>query len=108
MLIKYHDLLILALESMKYQELMDITKQGYATVQRSNRNQKLKNTNRLTIDYKGEVDGMKTGYTRAAGKCLVSSASYRGRNVIVVILGSKTPTVWKESQALLHWGLKLS
>jgi len=51
--------------------------------------------------------GMKTGYTNAAGKCLVSSASGNGRTVFAVILGSKTPTIWQESQELLSYGLGL-
>ena len=83
-----HDLLILALESMKYNKLMDITKQGFATVQRSNKNQKLKNTNRLTIDYKGEVDGMKTGYTRNAKYCLIASSKANDKRLISIVLGA--------------------
>ena len=51
--------------------------------------------------------GLKTGFTNAAGRCLVSSASANGRNVIAVILGSTTPTVWEESEALLKYGLKM-
>jgi len=49
--------------------------------------------------------GAKTGFTNAAGRCLVSSASANGRNVIAVILGSKSPDVWIESEALLRYGL---
>lgn len=67
----------------------------------------IKNTNKVLLSYP-YCTGMKTGYTRAAGKCLVSSATHNGRNVIVVILGSKIPTIWDESRALLHWGLDLS
>lgn len=48
-------------------------------------------------------NGMKTGYTNAAGHCLISSASYRGKDVIVVILGDKQ--VWNDSYKLLSWGL---
>jgi D-alanyl-D-alanine carboxypeptidase (penicillin-binding protein 5/6) len=48
-------------------------------------------------------NGMKTGYTEAAGHCLISSASYRGRDVIAVILGDKK--VWDDSYRLLSWGL---
>ncbi|MEM9281628.1 MAG: D-alanyl-D-alanine carboxypeptidase family protein [Verrucomicrobiota bacterium] len=51
--------------------------------------------------------GAKTGYTNAAGRCLVSSATYGRRSVIAVILGSKTPNVWSESEALLKYGLGL-
>ncbi|MDF1657223.1 MAG: D-alanyl-D-alanine carboxypeptidase [Verrucomicrobiales bacterium] len=49
--------------------------------------------------------GAKTGFTNAAGRCLVSSGSANGRNVVAVILGSTSPTVWKESEALLRYGL---
>lgn len=51
--------------------------------------------------------GLKTGYTNAAGRCLVSSATANGRSVIAVILGSTSPTVWEESEALLKYGLKM-
>lgn len=57
--------------------------------------------------YLPQCIGMKTGFTNLAGKCLVSSANYRGRTVICVMLGStiKSGTIWKESAALLNWGL---
>jgi D-alanyl-D-alanine carboxypeptidase (penicillin-binding protein 5/6) len=48
-------------------------------------------------------NGMKTGYTEAAGHCLISSASYRGRDIIAVVLGDKK--VWDDSYRLLSWGL---
>ncbi len=51
-------------------------------------------------------NGCKTGFTNAAGRCLVSSASDGRRSVMAVILGSKTPTVWQESDALLRYGLQ--
>lgn len=49
--------------------------------------------------------GAKTGYTSAAGRCLVSSATANGKSVIAVVLGSTSPTVWVESEALLRYGL---
>ena len=51
--------------------------------------------------------GMKTGFTNLAGKCLVSAANYRGRTVICVMLGSSSKFIWRESGALLNWGLGL-
>ncbi len=50
-------------------------------------------------------NGLKTGYTRAAGRCLVSSGSYRGRNVVIVVLGSNSKYIWNDSKGLLHWAL---
>ena len=102
------DLSILAAAAMRRSFIRQTVKTKSLTFHFANgRTKVIKNTNKVLLSYP-YCTGMKTGYTRAAGKCLVSSASYRGRNVIVVILGSKTPTVWNESRALLHWGLKLS
>lgn len=54
------------------------------------------------------VTGMKTGYTHAAGKCLVSSGATGNRHVIAVILGSSSKFIWDESQSLLDYGLSLT
>ncbi|MES2440632.1 MAG: D-alanyl-D-alanine carboxypeptidase family protein [Verrucomicrobiota bacterium] len=65
----------------------------------------LENTNRLlkTLPY---CDGLKTGTTNAAGRCLVASGSLNGRSVITVVLKSNTPNVWKDSSKLLAWALE--
>jgi D-alanyl-D-alanine carboxypeptidase (penicillin-binding protein 5/6) len=53
------------------------------------------------------VTGMKTGFTNAAGRCLVSSGEYDGRQVIAVVLGSNDKYVWQDSESLLRWALKV-
>ena len=45
----------------------------------------LNNKNRLLTTYEGAT-GIKTGYTRAAGRCLVSSARREGMELICVVL----------------------
>ncbi|MFL6593974.1 MAG: D-alanyl-D-alanine carboxypeptidase family protein [Chthoniobacterales bacterium] len=50
-------------------------------------------------------NGMKTGYTDAAGHCLISSATRPGRDVIAVVLGDPKGVVWSDSAALLTWAL---
>ena len=52
-------------------------------------------------------NGMKTGYTNAAGHCLVSSAASSERDVICVLLGDNK-AIWNDSQGLLEWALTLS
>ncbi len=47
----------------------------------------LNNTNSLLTSYPG-ADGIKTGTTNAAGKCLVASATRQGRQLIAVALNS--------------------
>jgi len=63
------------------------------------------NTNHVLLSYP-LCNGMKTGYTDAAGHCLISSARAPdgSREVISVVLGDNG-YVWKDSYALLEWGL---
>jgi D-alanyl-D-alanine carboxypeptidase (penicillin-binding protein 5/6) len=69
------------------------------------RTREIENTNRLlkSIPY---CDGMKTGTTNAAGRCLVSSGSLNGRSSITVVLKSNTANIWKDSTKLLRWALE--
>ena len=64
----------------------------------------LQNTNRVLRTY-SFCNGMKTGYTDAAGHCLVSSGSWGGKDMIAVVLGSNKARVWQESALLLAYGL---
>jgi D-alanyl-D-alanine carboxypeptidase (penicillin-binding protein 5/6) len=64
----------------------------------------LQNTNRVLRTY-AFCNGMKTGYTDAAGHCLISSGSWSGKDVIAVVLGSSKGRVWQESASLLAYGL---
>jgi D-alanyl-D-alanine carboxypeptidase (penicillin-binding protein 5/6) len=65
----------------------------------------IENTNRLlkSVPY---CNGLKTGTTNAAGRCLVATGSLNGRAVIVVVLKSTTPNIWKDSTQLLRWALE--
>jgi serine-type D-Ala-D-Ala carboxypeptidase (penicillin-binding protein 5/6) len=64
----------------------------------------LQNTNRVLRTY-SFCNGMKTGYTDAAGHCLISSGSWGGKDMIAVVLGSSKGRVWQESAILLAYGL---
>ncbi|NLY30134.1 MAG: D-alanyl-D-alanine carboxypeptidase [Firmicutes bacterium] len=61
------------------------------------------NKNRLLWQYEG-ANGVKTGYTAAAGRCLIASAARYGRQVIVVVLDA--PRMWEDAAALLTYGLE--
>ncbi|MEZ5326284.1 MAG: D-alanyl-D-alanine carboxypeptidase family protein [Verrucomicrobiales bacterium] len=63
------------------------------------------NTNKLLAQMPG-CNGMKTGYTNAAGRCLISSASRYGRDVILVQLGTQTKYIWDDGKKLMEWGLQ--
>jgi D-alanyl-D-alanine carboxypeptidase (penicillin-binding protein 5/6) len=64
---------------------------------------KFDNTNHVLLKY-AFCNGMKTGYTDAAGHCLISSATDGKRDIISVVLGDNG-YVWRDSYALLEWGL---
>lgn len=81
-----------------------ICKRQYAFTRANGRTLLLRNTNKL-LTQNPWVTGMKTGYTNAAGRCLVSSAGVNGRHIIVVVLGCHPSRIWTESENLIRWAL---
>ena len=51
-----------------------------------------------------EADGVKTGYTGQAGKCLVTSINNGSSNIIIVVLNS--PERWKETKKIYDYVLE--
>lgn len=62
----------------------------------------LTNHNKLLKTYDGAI-GVKTGFTKKAGRCLVSCAEKDGKRVIAVTL--KATNDWNDHKALLDYGL---
>ncbi len=53
------------------------------------------------------VDGMKTGYTQAAGYCLIASAEREGMRLISVVMGTSSKKARAaESQKMLNYGFR--
>src|SRR5437879_13317696 len=63
------------------------------------RTRELENTNKLLkrLPY---CNGMKTGYTEAAGKCLIASGSRQGKGSMVVVLGDSNCGVGTDAASL--------
>lgn len=61
----------------------------------------LRNHNKLLWQVEG-ADGVKTGYTKAAGRILVSSATRDGRRIIAVTIHD--PSDWQDHTQLLETG----
>lgn len=59
------------------------------------------NKNKMLQFYDG-ADGVKTGYTRKAGRTLVSSATRHGQQLVVVTLND--PDDWRDHMRLLDYG----
>ena len=59
------------------------------TISINGRSKNLKNTNELLGNLYG-VNGVKTGFTNGANRCLVTSVNRDGMNIITVVLGADT------------------
>jgi serine-type D-Ala-D-Ala carboxypeptidase (penicillin-binding protein 5/6) len=66
----------------------------------------VKTTNKLLASMPA-CNGLKTGYTSAAGPCLISSAARSGAAVILVQLKSQSGEArWNDARTMLEWGLR--
>jgi len=76
--------------------------------QRSFRFNDIDQTNRNRLLWRDKtVDGVKTGYTKAAGYCLVASALRDGQRLISVVMGTASDEArMRESQKLLSYGFR--
>ncbi|MDQ7794807.1 MAG: D-alanyl-D-alanine carboxypeptidase family protein [bacterium] len=63
----------------------------------------LRNTNRLLWRYPG-ADGVKTGTTAAAGRCLIASATRDEHRLLVVLLNARDR--YGDAARLLDWGFE--
>lgn len=61
----------------------------------------VKNHNKMLWNYQGS-NGVKTGFTRLAGRCLVSSAERNGQTLIAVTLNA--PSDWADHTKMLDFG----
>jgi D-alanyl-D-alanine carboxypeptidase (penicillin-binding protein 5/6) len=101
------DMAVAAFEAYQNPDIREmVSKKSYDFVFNDGRIYTLPNTNRVLSDMEG-CNGMKTGFTYAAGNCLVCSASIDGQDRISVVLKSARPQVQEDSKALLNWSLGL-
>ena len=86
-------------EFPEYYPLYSIKEYRYNNITQPNRNRLL-----WTDQY---VDGMKTGYTEAAGYCLVATAKRGTRRLLTVVMGTGSDSARAiESQKLLNHGFQ--
>lgn len=88
----------------KYPEILEITTTQYKEFRPGEDHIDMWNRNRLIWFYKG-ANGLKTGFTTAAGYCLVGSALRDGFQLISVVLGEpNNNTRFAETGKLLDYG----
>ena len=101
-------LAILAEQLLQYPLLLrwTSTKQDYFRPEGDKSRQMLTNTNRLTGTCSG-VDGLKTGYTRAAGFCVTATCLRGGKRLVAVVSGFKSSKARNAFVSkLFNWGYR--
>ena len=101
-----YDLAMIADAGFKIPGFEKYVSTPYHTVMLQNRSKgiSLVNTNSLLMTYPG-ANGVKTGVTRAAGRCLVASARRNGVLLIAVVLNGGDAR-FRDSAALLDYGFR--
>lgn len=100
-----YDLAVIARYAMKNPEFRKIVATETRNIRRENPEAQtyLLNHNRMLWQYEGAI-GIKTGYTDAAGQCLVTAANRQNRELIAVVLGSVGTSIWDDARVLLDYG----
>lgn len=97
------DLAIISSYAMKNPNFREIVKTRTKEITTVNTGVKMyfSNHNKLLKKYDG-ANGIKTGYTKKSGRCLVSSAERGGVELIAVTLNA--PNDWKDHESMLDYG----
>ena len=98
-----YDMALLAAEALENENFKSIcsSKSAEATYGNPPYRRLLMNNNRMLRSYDGAI-GVKTGFTKKSGRCLVSAAERDGIRVICVTLNA--PNDWSDHTALLDLG----
>ncbi|NLA77419.1 MAG: D-alanyl-D-alanine carboxypeptidase, partial [Clostridiales bacterium] len=102
-----YDMALLGAYAMKNVRFRDIASRTSARVSYGNPPyvRTLTNHNRLLKSYDGAI-GIKTGFTKASGRCLVSAAERNGITLVAVTLTA--PNDWADHTKLLDYGFSLA
>ena len=116
-----HDMALIAKEALTSDIIREIAKTKSVTIPANDvypHERTYVNTNKFLtggaeISYNGEqidskyeiVEGLKTGYTSEAGRCLLSNAILDGTEVIVGVFNSEGNNVYSDSRAIIDYSL---
>lgn len=100
------DLAMIAAYGMQYDMFRDKVGNDYYKVPYQNRTpEMIRTTNHFIRNKYPGANGLKTGYTSAAGECLIASATRGGHTMIVVLLNDDDR--WDDAVKFLDYGFKL-
>lgn len=99
------ELALIAREALDHPALSEIfAKRRYVLTSLDGENVRtLINHNKMLVLYDGAI-GVKTGYTKQCGRCLVSAARRDGLTLVAVTLDA--PSDWSDHRALLDYGFE--
>lgn len=95
------DMALIAAYAMKNEKFKEIVSSKQSQITTGGAVCYLKNHNKLLWNYDGCI-GVKTGFTKKTGRCLVSCAEKDGVRLIAVTLGA--PDDWNDHKKLLDYG----
>lgn len=97
-----HDLAVLTAYAMKNKVFKEIVATKEKEIRWTTRqyNRRLRNKNKMLSIYEG-AEGVKTGYTKRAGRCLVTSALRDNFRVVCVVLNA--PDMWNDTKKILDY-----
>lgn len=116
-----YDLAMMARKGMEYDAFRHFVGTVSYEMQPTNKQSEIRifnNSNRLLFDQSRKFDydgtlvygkyegatGIKTGYTQAAGSCIVASAKRQDRELIAVVLKSRSEQIFVDAMKLLDYG----
>lgn len=95
-----HELAILTDYALNNKKFASIVNTKTCEIQINGQSQTISNTNELLGNLNG-VNGVKTGFTNGAGRCLVTSTLRNGHQIICVVLGADTKKIRTEDSIKL-------
>lgn len=95
-----YDLAILTSKGMEYEVFKEIVGEKSISRDKYNFTRDYQNINKFLYRLPN-ANGVKTGYTGGAGKCLVSSVDYEGRNIIIVVLNCVDR--WNQTEKIFNY-----
>ena len=100
-----YDLAVITANALKNETFKKIvsTKKAVIPSNKDNGSRVLVNHNKLLNSYDGAI-GVKTGFTKKCGRCLVSAAERNGTTIIAVTLNA--PSDWNDHTSMLDMGFE--
>ena len=100
-----YDLCKLGCIAMKNELFKAIVSTKSVTIGEGESRRTIANKNKILFNYPGG-NGIKTGYTRAAGRCLVSAAEREGVQLVAAVLN--VPDMFSVCEALMDYGFSVA